>query len=1507
MRHLSITGVLAFLLLSSTAWGATIVVNSTSDVIANDGVCTLREAVIAANTDAVSGAAGGECAAGDSVNDAINFTGLICPCTITLAIAGSGENASATGDLDVTASVAITGPGAGQLTVDANSLDRVFHVTGGTVALSGMTVANGNGGAAGGGGILNAGGDLTVDECVVTGNTAVNGGGLHHNSGTFKFLNGRISGNTASNAAGGILLSADGTVSNSTINGNSAGESAGGLGVAGASTDAAVKNVTITGNTADSNAPTGVGDGGGVAVNAGALTLTNTIVAGNTDASAGGEAPECAGAVGSGGGNLISEDTGCSFTSAAGDQVGDAASPIDPRLDLLNDNGGVTTTFALLPGSPAVDAGVAAACSDTDVGSEDQRGSGFARCVDADGDGTANGIDIGAFELQAITVNLVTSTGTSDTSAGDGLCDIDGVTGGQQCSLHAAVQETNALPGPQAVNFNVGGSLAITGAFMLVTDSVGFYGPGVSQLALQRQDASSVLKFDSNDADWPSGATYLIQGLQLTGGSVPGSNGGAFDVDDADDTMILRSSKISGNSALSGGGFEFRGNDLLIEDSTISGNTSTGGPGGFSLFLASGATVKVLNSTISGNTSTNGNGGVSKIGSGGTVVFVNSTISGNSGGAGGGGVQVSAGTLVLRNATITGNTTTADDGGGVNISTGSVMDVANSLITFNTDTGGEAPDCKVTTSTITSQGYNLLRSGLGGCGSSFNQTGDIIGLDPILAPLADNGGPTLTHRIADVASNAFDGGDPAGCKDDNGTVLTTDQRGFPRTVGVSCDKGAYEVGLCGDGVLDFTEACDDGGTTPGDGCDATCHLECGDGVIASGEDCDDGNNGAEDGCDGLCHVEPGWDCGSSAPSVCVTTCGDGIPAGDEECDDGNSSNTDDCTNACLEATCGDGFTQAGAEECDDGGANSDTTPDDCRTDCVNPSCGDGVKDSGEDCDDGNSSNTDACLNTCDAASCGDGFLRTGVEACDDGNSVDDDACSNSCQNAACGDEIVQAGEDCDDGGESIGCDDDCTAAACGDGVLNEASGEDCDDGNTADGDACRSDCTVSGPGTTGGATTGGGTTGGSGDSGSGGCALIIVNNDDDAGTGSLRQAITKANTDSGPDEITFDGVTGIIELASALPTVTETLTITGPGPGLLTVDGNAHGTVLLINSPAGDQTLTVSSLTITGGSDSGLKNSKNDTLNLSDCVITGNVGGFGGGINPIGGDVTIRDCAIHHNDSGGHGGGLRVNPFTSSAVIRVINTTISANTANGFGGGIEVSNGSVVLSNVTMTGNHANTDGGGFVVQTGNSLTLANSIVAGNTDGGSDAPDCFGTGTITSDGYNFIGDDTNCSFTPATGDQVDKIFDATFTLAQVLDTTLADNGGSTPTHALASGSPAIDAGNPAAPGGGGGACETKDQRGFNRPIDGNGDAAARCDIGAFEFGAAAPACGDGFLDDAEECDDGNDVDDDACRNDCTEPAAGTTGGTTGGTATGGTTAGGTTGGSGDSGGCSLIR
>jgi cysteine-rich repeat protein len=119
--------------------------------------------------------------------------------------------------------------------------------------------------------------------------------------------------------------------------------------------------------------------------------------------------------------------------------------------------------------------------------------------------------------------------------------------------------------------------------------------------------------------------------------------------------------------------------------------------------------------------------------------------------------------------------------------------------------------------------------------------------------------------------------------------------------------------LCGDGLVEGAETCDDGNNNSGDGCSASCQIEpgygcvgtpsvctsiCGDGIVASDESCDDGNDVSGDGCDATCNVESGFAC-TGSPSVCTVLCGDGLIRGSEACDDGNVQPGDGCSETCT--------------------------------------------------------------------------------------------------------------------------------------------------------------------------------------------------------------------------------------------------------------------------------------------------------------------------------------------------------------------------------------------------------------------------------------------------------------------------------------------------------------------------------------------------------------------------------------------------------------------------------
>ncbi len=425
----------------------------TGNRVGDEPECTLRAAVQEANAKAAP--------------DTIQLPAG----TYRLALVGAGEDAAATGDLDVNDPLTLNGAGADRTFIDGNGLDRIFHVhlfhAAATASnyLSGVTIRNGDDGNAGGGGIYNnnlltvahstiisntggvGGGILnsrtmTVTYSTIVGNTARLGGGLQNqnlltmlnstvdrnvsnglaggigNSDVLILRNTTVSRNTAEFAGGGIhsFASPGSTaatmLSNSTISGNRAKSHGGGLlstsGFQGISS-LILNNVTITANTADSDG-NGDGDGGGLFTNPGEdVIIRNSLIAGNSDG--GGESPDCGGswpADASAGYNLLGSAEGCDFVPAAGDQTGTNADPLNPLLGLLEDNGGSTTTHALLPDSPAIDAGNNDTCE-----AADQRNA--PRPADGNEDGAAV-CDIGVYEYGSLPI-VPTATPTATVSS----------------------------------------------------------------------------------------------------------------------------------------------------------------------------------------------------------------------------------------------------------------------------------------------------------------------------------------------------------------------------------------------------------------------------------------------------------------------------------------------------------------------------------------------------------------------------------------------------------------------------------------------------------------------------------------------------------------------------------------------------------------------------------------------------------------------------------------------------------------------------------------------------------------------------------------------------------------------------------------------------------------------------------------------------------------------------------------------------------------------------------
>jgi fibronectin-binding autotransporter adhesin len=191
---------------------------------------------------------------------------------------------------------------------------------------------------------------------------------------------------------------------------------------------------------------------------------------------------------------------------------------------------------------------------------------------------------------------------------------------------------------------------------------------------------------------------------------------------------------------------------LEISDSTLSGNTAGNVAGAvYNIGQGGDTTVDIRNSTLSGNSSSVGGGIYSTAYDEGTAILEvsNSTLSGNSASFGGGIFNDLAPTLIIKDSTFSDNS--ADFGGGIE-NAGEMVSIGNTAL----KAGALGANIHNNFGTVTSFGYNLSSDDGGGY---LTGPGDQINTDPLLGPLEDNGGPTLTHALL-PRSPAIDAGDP---------------------------------------------------------------------------------------------------------------------------------------------------------------------------------------------------------------------------------------------------------------------------------------------------------------------------------------------------------------------------------------------------------------------------------------------------------------------------------------------------------------------------------------------------------------------------------------------------------------------------------------------------------------------------------------------------------------------------------------------------------------------------
>jgi len=397
---------------------------------------------------------------------------------------------------------------------------------------------------------------------------------------------------------------------------------------------------------------------------------------------------------------------------------------------------------------------------------------------------------------------LVNSTDdVHDASAGDGICE---TAAGGQCTLRAAVEEANALPGAHVIRFL--SSLPSPATFTLnlgelkITAELTIEGNG--RAATIVDDAGATVWIEPGSGVNPAatisqmtfrggseGIRFSFTRLRLSDATISGNTIGLYG-DGA--VLYLDRSSISDNT---GGGISAFDTYLIINDSAIE-NNSTSDRGGGILQLGSDYSL-ISRSLIAGNSAAGAGGGLYVNGpsdEAGSAFLINTTVAGNTSGDHGGGVFCDSGAdCYAYNATIannqsgTGSTLFEPTGGGITAIAGFLL--ANTVVAQNVHTAGKfvvADDCS---GGYISSGYNLIET-VSGCTIGAL---DISEKDPMLGPLQDNGGPTRTQALL-AGSPAIDAGNPGGCTDYADATLTTDQRGFVRPIEGRCDIGAFEAG-----------------------------------------------------------------------------------------------------------------------------------------------------------------------------------------------------------------------------------------------------------------------------------------------------------------------------------------------------------------------------------------------------------------------------------------------------------------------------------------------------------------------------------------------------------------------------------------------------------------------------------------------------------------------------------------------------------------------------------------
>lgn len=373
----------------------------------------------------------------------------------------------------------------------------------------------------------------------------------------------------------------------------------------------------------------------------------------------------------------------------------------------------------------------------------------------------------------------------------DGICH----TISNTCTLRAAIMQANALGGTNTINLPQGiYTLTIEG--MNEDNSIAGDLDIKSNLTIDGNGKEYTI-IDANHIDRAieifDTAQAHISNITIRNGNSNVATGGILNWGNARLTDVILESNngahgggllnmrnvnlvralISNNTAQGNGGGIGNAGIMTVTDSIIRQNFA---PVGGALFNPRPYTATLVNSTVSTNTAWSGGG----ISTGGHLTLTNITISGNQAAWNGGGIE-NGGYATLFNVTLSNNVVTHTNGIGNNIFNGYIQNsyvrIKNTIIA-----SASGNNCHIEIGSVISLGHNLGSDAT----CSLIATGDISNTNPLLAPLANNGGATPTHALL-PSSPAIDAGDNNGCP-------SADQRGMPRPFGIACDIGAFEFG-----------------------------------------------------------------------------------------------------------------------------------------------------------------------------------------------------------------------------------------------------------------------------------------------------------------------------------------------------------------------------------------------------------------------------------------------------------------------------------------------------------------------------------------------------------------------------------------------------------------------------------------------------------------------------------------------------------------------------------------